>query len=331
MRVIEYYVCPACRSPVLQQTGGYDCRDCGAHFPVLFGIADFRLRPDRYLSLQEERDKAQHLFEFGQQASLRELVAEYYRITDDVSPQMAARFSDYIFRGVQRGELVCDGLDISAGQTVLDAGCASGGLIVAAARRGGRVVGVDIALRWLVICAKRLEEEAAQADLICADVGALPFPPEQFSVCVGADLLEHVSDQAGAMSEMARVLVPGARVYVSGANRFTLAPYPSAGLWGVGFLPRRLRAAYIKSRRGLDTLRHVTLLSPRKACQLARQAKLEHIALSPLPIDTELARTRSWAGRLAIVVYSRMRVLPGLKYLLLMLGPVFQMQGRKAD
>ena len=149
------YLCPACRTSVVQQAAGWHCAACDRTYPILCGIADFRLAPDAYLSLADERAKALRLHEFAQGHTFDETVAEYYRITDDVPPDMALRFAAYVRAGVARGAGVLGRLG-PAGGPLLDVGCGAGGLVVAAAMTGQQVTGLDIALRWLVIAQKRL-------------------------------------------------------------------------------------------------------------------------------------------------------------------------------
>ena len=78
------FACPACKGGLDYSHDVYTCASCEQQYPVLFGIADFRLRSDRYLTLEQERDKARRLNEFAQTASFDELLAHYYEITDDV-------------------------------------------------------------------------------------------------------------------------------------------------------------------------------------------------------------------------------------------------------
>ena len=63
-------MCPACRSAVEERDQGFGCRRCGREYPILFGIPDFRLRGDRYLSLEDERAKAGKLHDFARAQEL---------------------------------------------------------------------------------------------------------------------------------------------------------------------------------------------------------------------------------------------------------------------
>lgn len=316
------YLCPACRTPVALRAAGWHCAACGRTYPVLCGIADFRLAPDAYLSLEDERAKAAHLHAFAQGHSFDETVAEYYRITGDVPPDMARRFAAYVRAGVARGAGVLDRLGPGGGR-LLDAGCGAGGLVLAAARAGQPVTGLDIALRWLVIAQKRLAEAGLTAELVCADIAAPPLPPASFDRIAATDLFEHLPDPAGGAQALRRLARPGARLFVTGANRFTLAPYPLAGLWGVGFLPAPLRRAYVTRRRGIDTLRHARLTSPARLARLLRAAGFAGVRACAL----DVAAGRAASGGLqffAIAVYKRLRTLPLARDLLTLTGPAFE-------
>ena len=50
------FVCPVCRSPLSAQLKLYRCASCGREFPLVAGIADFRLWPDPYIGLSEDRE-----------------------------------------------------------------------------------------------------------------------------------------------------------------------------------------------------------------------------------------------------------------------------------
>jgi 2-polyprenyl-3-methyl-5-hydroxy-6-metoxy-1,4-benzoquinol methylase len=54
---------------------------------------------------------------------------------------------------------------------LLDAGCGAGSASVAAQGRFRYVTGIDIALRWPVLCQKRLLELGIEPNLVCGDIG----------------------------------------------------------------------------------------------------------------------------------------------------------------
>ncbi len=328
-RVRGDYVCPACAAELEKNQSAYHCVTCGKVYPVLFGIPDFRLNSDSYLSIDDERAKAKYLYEYGRSNSFNELICEYYRVTDDVPDDIAKSFISYVERGPARGETILSGLFRRRGGEIIDIGCASGGFLIAAAQRGLKVVGVDIALRWLVICAKRLEENGLDVELVCADIVAPPFPKASFSTAIAADLLEHLPAPLTGARAIADTLTENASLYVSGANRYTLAPYPLAGLWGVGFLPKPLRTRYVTARRGIDTLRNARLLSPLGAAKIVTDAGFKVDALGPL--DIPMSDLESFKGYQRIVArtYSHLRTAPIARQLMLATGPAFELYGCK--
>jgi SAM-dependent methyltransferase len=137
-----------------------------------------------------------------------------------------------------------------ADRATLEVGCGTGGFLAASARAGLRPVGVDIAFRWLVVARRRLEEAGVEVPLVCACAEHLPFADETFGLVVSESTLEHVRAPLDSLREARRVLVPSGRLSLSTTNRFTLAPEPHVGVWGVGFLPRRWMSAYVGLVRG---------------------------------------------------------------------------------
>lgn len=324
------YLCPACRTPVVSQAAGWHCAACGRTYPVLCGIADFRLAPDPYLSLADERAKALLLKDFAATHTFDQTVAEYYRITGDVPPDMARRFAAYVRAGVVRGAGVLERLGPDTGP-LLDVGCGAGGLLVAAARAGQPVTGIDIALRWLVIAQKRLAEAGLAAELVCADIAAPPLLPASYDRIAATDLFEHLPDQGSAAQALRRLARPGARLFATGANRFTLAVYPLAGLWGVGFLPARLRRAYVTWRRGFDTLRHAHLTSPGHLARLLRAAGFTGVRACALDVPAPPQGSSGSLQIYAIGVYRRLRIVPLAREILTLTGPAFEITAAAAQ
>lgn len=325
------FVCPACRTGLVAEEDRFECEACARSYPVLFGIPDFRLHGDRYLTLEQEREKAAYLHAYGRTHSFDDLVDEYYRITDDVPREIAKKYGDYVRSGKKRGRLILQKLALDEQSFLLDLGCGSGGVVAAAVEAGYAARGVDIALRWLVIAAKRFEEAGLNPDLVCADVQALPFPSQSVTHVTAADLLEHVRDIESTLHSIHTALVPNGRVWISGSNRFTLAPHPVAGLLGVGYLPRSIRSRYVVTRRGLNTLRNVRLTAPLSTARLFKRHGFKGIRLSPLEVADDVGALGNGGRRLTYRIYAKLRKWPILAHLLLLFGPAFEFVAWKRD
>jgi SAM-dependent methyltransferase len=319
------FVCPICRSPLAESDGGYGCGSCNRLFPVLFGIPDFRLRGDLYLTLDEERAKAARLHAFAEHHDFRELVAFYYSITDDVPARLAPLFADYVVNAPARAVAPINALARAApGRALLDLGCGSGGALIAAAGVFQDRTGVDIALRWLVIARKRLEEAGVHAALVCADAESPPFHEGSFTHVLAMDLLENTRSSAATIRAAAAVLEDGGHMFLTSSNGRWIGPHPATGVWAAGLLPTRLRAALLKRRHGVDTLRAVTLVSPASVRQAAEAAGLRQIGTGPLDFDASRLEHRPVLFRLAARAFAFLAKAPVSRSILLVAGPVFQ-------
>ena len=239
-------VCPVCRAAVEATDGGVRCGTCARHYPRVAGILDLRIAGDRYLSLDDDRDKARALA--ATEGGFEEALRAYWARTPEVPADLADRYVARALEGVARAQVHLDRAGV-AGGTLLDVGCGTGGLLVAAAARGAEPVGVDVALRWLVIAARLLRQHGVEAQLIAADGAMLPFRHGSFDTVTSIEILEHAGDQRGLLHGCLDAAAPSGRAYVVTANRLSLAPEPTVGLWGVGWLPRRLAVPYVERRR----------------------------------------------------------------------------------
>lgn len=318
------FACPSCRSPLEANAEAYRCASCNRDFPVLFGIPDFRLRGDQYLSLEEERAKAAKLHAYGRDHDFASLVGFYYSITDDVPERLAPVFTNYVLNAAERSAPALDALAPKGGRSLLDIGCGSGGALAAAVDKFEQRTGVDIALRWLVIAKKRLEELGVEARFVCADAEALPFSDGAFSHVLAADLLENTRSPAAVLGESGRVLERGGRLYLSSSNRNWVGPHPATGVWAAGLVPAGIRSNMLKRRHGVDILRAVSFVSPGSVRRMARSAGLRQIGSQPLELGTSRTEGRSGLFQTLASVYSALAKVPLLPAVLLLAGPVFQ-------
>ena len=241
-------VCPACRQP-LDGNDPLVCKSCDRTFPIVAGIPDLRLVPDRYLTFDADRAKALTLAAVS--GGFQATVDAYWAMTPEVPRDLAERFAANTARGLARGAGFLDQLGrVGPEDLLLDVGCGTGGLLAAAASRGAAAVGVDTALRWLVIARRYLHELGVDALLVAADGATLPFRSGSFSAVTAIEVLEHAADQRGFVNGCLEAAEESTgRCLLVTANRFSVAPEPAVRLWGVGFLPRRLAAPYVEARR----------------------------------------------------------------------------------
>jgi 2-polyprenyl-3-methyl-5-hydroxy-6-metoxy-1,4-benzoquinol methylase len=300
----------------------------------VFGIPDFRLFPDPYISFEDEYRKADLLAEAARQYSFEDLVRFYWEITPDVPQQAAERYIRYATNGIERGEAFLVEIDAQVramwrGSTCLDIGCGTGGYLAAAQDRFNTVIGVDIALRWLVIAKKRLEDTNGEnISLICCSAEHLPFPDETFDRVVGLHVLEHAKNQQAILSETTRTLNRAGLCFFSTPNRFSLGPEPCVRVWGVGFLPRFLATGYVQLVKGIP-YKHICLLSWFELQRLLIRSGLREWSIAPQHIsESDQSSVTNFARKL-IKIYNMVHRVPIISFLLRLCGPFLQVVGRK--
>lgn len=109
---------------------------------------------------------------------------------------------------------------------ILDAGCGPGVISFALCRRfpGATVTGVDLGAREVEAC-RSIAERAGVTHAVfeTADVRALRWR-DHFDLVVCVDILEHIEDDAGALSSLARALAPGGTLVLHVPSRYRRYP-----------------------------------------------------------------------------------------------------------
>jgi SAM-dependent methyltransferase len=105
-------------------------------------------------------------------------------------------------------ELLLDAAGVRDGARVLDVGCGTGALCAAAAARGARPTGIDLA-GGMVAAARRAHPGL---EFVEGDAEALPCADAGFDAVLGAFVVNHVPRPERAAAELRRVLAPGGRV-----------------------------------------------------------------------------------------------------------------------
>jgi SAM-dependent methyltransferase len=188
------------------------------------------------------------------------------------------------------------------------------------------VVGIDVALRWLVMARKRLETQGVAAPLICACAEALPFRDGSFTRAVADSTLEHLRDQERSIAECARVLRPGGSLFVATPNRRSLGPDPHTGLPAGGWLPEALTAAYVRRKGGIPPARH--LLTARSLRSLLRSAGFRVPVLGAPDVPASQRAGFGPLTKLGIDAYHAVKRIPGGGALLRQLGPLLHAAAR---
>ncbi|HEX5497627.1 MAG TPA: class I SAM-dependent methyltransferase, partial [Thermomicrobiales bacterium] len=137
-------------------------------------------------------------------------------------------------------ELLCEAVDLRAGQRVLDVATGNGNTALAAARRFADVVGIDYVPALLERGRIRAEAEGLPVDFQDGDAEALPFADAAFDMVLSTFGVMFAPNQPQAAQELVRVCRP--------AGRIGLANWTPDGFWGQNF---RLVAQRLPSAPGL--------------------------------------------------------------------------------
>ena len=197
-------------------------------------------------------------------------------------------------------------------------------MLVALSTAGVPAVGFDIALRWLVICRKRLDELGIDAQLVCGDLEQPPFASETFDAIAAIDVVEHVHDVAAALGSIGTLLKPGGQTWVTASNARTLGPHPTTRIWGVGWLPPPLRSWLVRKLRGVDALRFTHMLTASRLARISTHSGLRLRSAGPRRIDTPDSNYSRWE-RWLMRLYAMLARRPLTRRVLLAIGPSFEL------
>ena len=141
----------------------------------------------------------------------------------------------------------------------LDLSCGTGNYTVALARRGFRVVGIDVSEPMLRVARAKGAQASLDIALVQADVHALPFRAGAFDLATLILGLEFTAEPGRALGEVRRVLKPGGDLVVAILNR--------RGLWT---LWRRIKREVVPS-----IWRSATFLRSDELRRLLREHRFE--------------------------------------------------------
>lgn len=329
MDAFPEFVCPRCRGDLARDLEAYRCAPCAVTYPIVLGIPDFRVEPDPWIGLEDDRAKARRLVDAARDLDFAGSVAAYWAMTPGTPAALARQFTEYVLAGERRAAEWLDGVSGPGDQPTepwLEIGCASGDLLAVAARRGLPMVGVDVAMRWLVIARKRPALQGGAQLLVCANGEHLPFRDGLFAHVASVGTLEHCRRAESVLAESARVLRHGGAASLRTTNRYSILPEPHVNVWGVGFVPRRWADAYVRWRSGHRYLHHRPL-SRYELSRGLRRAGFRDVRVRPARL---LGPDRERLGRLggaAAPIYEWARGTAGISHGLGVIAPLLDVSG----
>jgi len=261
--------CPHCRGELgWSRHDEIRCSGCGRAYPVILGIPDLRIFSDPYIGVEEDRAKARLLAERFDDFDFERFVHFYYSVTSVVPAQHARQYTRGLLAAASRAEDWLRSWEAvghnGPADSLLEIGCGTAPVLVAA-KGYRRRVGVDIAMRWLIVGKKRLAAAGVDLPLICACAEGLPFAEASFDRVVADSVIEHVHDQRRALAEIRRVLRPGGRIFLATPIRLSLGPDPQTGVWAGGWLPKSWTDSVVRRQGGIPPIRRLlTIFSLRR-------------------------------------------------------------------
>ena len=152
------------------------------------------------------------------------------------------------------------------GKTALDIGCGGGILSDAMARKGAKVLGIDLAGKALKV-AQLHALEAQTPNVTYREVSAEALANEQpgsFDVITCMEMLEHVPDPSSIVQACADLVKPGGWVFFSTINR-----NPKSFLFAI------VGAEYVLNMLPRGTHEYAKFIRPSELAQYARKAGLD--------------------------------------------------------
>jgi ubiquinone/menaquinone biosynthesis C-methylase UbiE len=110
------------------------------------------------------------------------------------------------------GELLCEAVDVRAGDKVLDVATGSGNTAISAARRFCEVTGMDYVPELVEQAKSRAEAERLEVSFEVGDAEDLSYPDASFDVVLSTLGVMFTPDQEKAAGEMIRVCRPGGKI-----------------------------------------------------------------------------------------------------------------------
>ena len=175
---------------------------------------------------------------------------------------------------------------------LLDVGCGTGHTLLAAARCGYRVIGIDLSTQMVERSAALLKQNgfADRSTFKTGDVEHMPIETASVDAVLALGLIEYLPDDTQFISEIRRVLRPGGIAVIAFRNRlfnlFSSNSYTQQEADAREFskLLQELRDEFDRGASQTRFDAFVQELSQRAPHFAARSAPSESLKLKPLPI-----------------------------------------------
>jgi len=105
---------------------------------------------------------------------------------------------------------------MARGGEVLEIGCGTGRSTVMLVKAGCRVIATDLCLEVIRLARERILQKDAELksiDFTVCEAETLPFQSPRFNSCVFTGVLHHVVEPKLVLSEISRVILPGAQIF----------------------------------------------------------------------------------------------------------------------
>jgi 2-polyprenyl-6-hydroxyphenyl methylase/3-demethylubiquinone-9 3-methyltransferase len=161
------------------------------------------------------------------------------------------------------------------GARALDVGCGGGLLSEALARKGARVIGIDLAPGMVEVARLHAAEEGLQVDYRVVAAEELAAASAQtFDVITCMEMLEHVPQPQPMLATLASLVRPGGSVFVSTLNRNLKS-----------FLMAIVGAEYVLKLLPRGTHEYDRLIRPSELTRWARGAGLVPRAIAGIDLN----------------------------------------------
>lgn len=137
---------------------------------------------------------------------------QHYSYALYADPAMAERFDAMRFGGpigrliaADQERVIASFLDPIAGRTILDVGTGTGRAVIALAKRGAVVTGVDASAEMLAMARRRAADAGVSAVFAEGDAHRLGFEARSFDAVICLRVLMHTPDWRQSLGELCRV------------------------------------------------------------------------------------------------------------------------------